>query len=149
MLTSPFGATGKARRRRYKDYAFPDGYAYRQYLDDRSILILKSPRGKGGQVLTPDTRAWIAVDAQLQKARKDKTEADVKTGVQVGTKVLSTVSDVAKAVGRRRRRRKAVEVEEEPADVPEAEPESEFPWLPVLGGGLVLVIVVAAGRRKS
>lgn len=117
---------------KYRDYAFPDGYTFRQYKEDDSILIVKSPRGAGGQLLTEDNpktqKAWQAIDQRIREHREGKAQAFTRTGLLA----VETVLTLLKPAPRRERQRR-----EEP--LPPVE-ETSFPWVPV---GIAAAVVAA------
>lgn len=122
---------------RYRDYAFSDGYTFRQYADG-AILIVRSPRSKGGQLLTADNpqtkRAWQAITDRIKSYRAGRTEAFTRAGLVA----VETVLVALQPAPRRGKKREAA-----PPPPQEEEEAPSFPWLGV-GIAAAVVAVVAA-----
>lgn len=116
----------------YRDYAFEDGYTYRQY-SDGSILIVTSPKGGAGTLVTQETHpdAWQAITAQIAGQKSARTGQYIQAGTQVLTAVTRAIAPPP------RRRRKAAPV------VVEA-PAASVPWVPIglAAGGVIALLVL-------
>lgn len=121
---------------KYRDYAFEDGYTYRRYTDG-SILILASPKGGAGTLVTQETHpdAWQAITAQIDAKRAQNAQVYLQAGTQVLTAVTTAIAPPPK----RRKRRAGPAVVDAPAPA--------FNWVPwALGVGAVAALVAVSRR---
>lgn len=140
-------ASKSASGDRYRDYDMPDGYSYRLWSKDKSITILKSPRGGAGTVVTEDVQpeAYRAILAQIKAVKA----GNVKEAIRVGAGITADL--IAPKGGKRKRGRKRTGRSAAPVDVPMPEESPAVPsWAPWAAGGIALAAVAFAmsGGKK-
>lgn len=127
---------------RYRDYDMPDGYSYRLWTKDKSITILKSPRGGAGTVVTEDVQpeAYRAILAQIKAVRAGNVKEAIRVGAGITADLISPKGGKKKRKGRKRTGRSAA-----PVDVPMPEESTALPsWAPWAAGGIALAAVAFA-----
>lgn len=140
--TLTFGAADKPER--YKDYAFPDGYTYRQF-ENGDIAIVASPKTKRVTWLyaTEATPAWTAITETIRAERDGKVTRTTLTVLDTVNKLLAPFVPAATPKGRG-----GVKRVQETAPVVE-EPSSTIPWVPLaIGGGVVMIALFLRGGRR-
>lgn len=127
----------------YKDFDTGDGYVYRQYQDKAGdILILKSPRGGKGTLVTSDTHpdAWKAITAQIRAIREGKTASTLTT-------VFNTLTTVATSLTPRQRRRRKQKLP--PEIVSPTVPDPSPPWGLIAGVGVAATALLLVLRKPA
>lgn len=118
---------------RYRDITDGD-YTYRRYAGpDKEILIVASPRGGAGTLVSQETHpaAWKAINARIDEIQAGRRSTVAAAAVQAALSILLATLEATKRPSRKRRRMPAAEV---PATPPPPEP-APVPW-GWIGGGL-------------
>lgn len=141
---------------KYTEYAFDDGYTYRQF-EDGDILIVKSPRSSVATLVAHDNpsqrKAWTAINDDIQER---KSEAAVSKGtmspeardaiIKASGSALSKIIEAIPAKKRKKHKKKRKDAKGGGGEQPPADEQAAgFPFLPVaIGGSLLLVVGVVA-----
>jgi hypothetical protein len=147
----PQGAPGLGAPEKvvFHDFAFEDGYAYRQY-DNGDVQIIASPKGTPPVAVitkTSNPNAWRAITAAIQAKKSAKTAQTVAifaTAAAVAATAIIAATAKAPEKPHRHVRRP---LPPRPARLPEVEPP--FPWVPVGLGLAALVGVLAIARARG
>ena len=133
----------KDERGRYRDYTFDEGYIYRYYKKDGTILLMQSPvrAYPTGKEVGKGTTAYNAIKASIGTHRQ-----------QNAASVISTITSAVAATqakpktGRRKVKRIAPEEDDYPMELPST--SSTTPWGWIAGGvGVSVVVLMLALRR--
>lgn len=142
---------------KYTEYAFDDGYTYRQF-EDGDILIVKSPRSSVATRIAHDNpaqrTAWTAINNDIQTR---KSEAAVSKGAmspETRDSIIlasgSALSKIIESIPAKRKQGKKKKKKSGGRGGSSKDPGTEqeasgFPFLPVaIGGSVLLVIGVVA-----
>lgn len=132
----------------YHEYDPGDGYVYRQYKDG-SILIVKSPRGGAGTLVTedgPTAKAWFHINNQIGELKAGRRDKAIQLGLSVVNAAVGAIPKKHK--GKHKKMIKQPKMDPVP-DVPEEE-GTALPWIPIAIGGVVLVGALAmSGSGKG
>lgn len=123
-----------------RDYRFDDGYTYRVYEGTDTILIVASPKGGAGTLVTraKNAKAWRAIMDQIAARKSGNKQAAVAATLQVASILVATLTQ------KQRRERVMPDL---PPDYPPEEPSSGFPWLPAgIAAGAAVVVIILARR---
>jgi hypothetical protein len=122
-----------------RDYSFEDGYTYRVYDGTDTILIVASPKGGAGTLVTKskNTKAWTAIMAQIAAKKSGNRQAALQASAQVAAVLVATLTP---------KQRRARTMPDLPPDLP-PEPPAAFPWLPAgIAVGVVALIAILRSR---
>lgn len=149
----PLGAASDGRKVAYTDYAFDDGYTYRQFTNG-DITILKSPRSKIPVTLPADgdpkqMKAWTAITEQIEERKseakitkgtmpKEDRDAIIKASGSALSAIIASVGSPAKK-HKKKQKKKSGKSGGESGEEETGGPG--FPFVPVAVGGAVLLVL--------
>lgn len=153
----PLGAASDGRKVAYTDYAFDDGYTYRQFTNG-DITILKSPRSTIPVTLPADgdpkqMKAWRAITADIAKRKKEATvtrgtmlkedrDAIIRASGTAVAQIIGSFGPSTKAGAKKKHKKKGKGREDDDAlDQDSEQSTSTFPFVPVAVGGSILLIL--------
>ena len=136
-----------ARQAQKNQIDVTDGpYVYRLY-SSGAIRILRSPKGGAGKIINPGEPGYAAIVATVGTFRENKQKRTL-SALSATAAGIAKITEAATG-GRRRRGRGRGPQQPAPAYVPPPAEKKLPGWvIPVVGGGLGLVLLVALVGKK-